>query len=65
MLVNATIEIYIGKKKIMSGTRIIIDDILLGSSNLCVLFVYLELICKVFRKYLVSFRLDKCDFLKP
>ena len=27
--------------------------------------IYLECICKVFRKYRVSFRLDKCDFLKP
>ena len=27
--------------------------------------VYLVCICAVFRKYRVSFRLDKCDFLKP
>ena len=58
-------EIYIGNKKIVSGTKIIIYDILLWSSNICALFVYLECICKVHRKYRVSFRLDKCDFLKP
>ena len=29
------------------------------------LFVYFECICKVFRKYRVSFRLNKCDFLQP
>ena len=27
--------------------------------------MYLECICTVFRKFRVSFRLDKCDFLKP
>ena len=26
--------------------------------------VYLECVCKVFHKYRVTFRLDKCDFLK-
>ena len=59
VFISATMEIYIGNKTIVSGTKIIIDDILV-----CALFVYLECICTVFRKYRVNFRLDKCDFLK-
>ena len=64
VFISATMEIYIGKNKIVSGTKIVIDDIILWSSNVCALFVYLECICTVFRKYRVNFRLDKCDFLR-
>ena len=62
--VSATMEIYIGNRNIVSGTRIIINDILLLGSNVCALCVFLKCICRVFRKYRVSFRLNKCDFLK-
>ena len=65
IVVTSTMEIYISGSKIISGTRIIINDILSWSSNMKALFVYLECIYKVFRKYRVSFRLDKCDLLKP
>ena len=65
VFISATMEIYFGNETIFSGTKIIFDDILLRSSNIYALFVYLECIYTVFRKYRVSFRLDKCDFLKP
>ena len=61
---NATMAIYIGNKKIVADTRILINNILLWNSNVYALFVYLKRICKVFRKYWVSFRQDKFDFLK-
>ena len=42
VLINATIEIYIGNKNIVPVTRIIIENILLLSSDVCALYVYLE-----------------------
>ena len=65
VVVSISMEIFIGGKKLVYGTKIIIDDILLWCSNVSALFIYFECICKVFRKYRVSFRLDKCDFMKP
>ena len=62
---STVLEVVIAGKNISSGTRVIIDEILLQCSNIDALFIYLECICKIFRKYRVSFRLDKCDFLKP
>ena len=40
-----------------------IDDILIWSDNLEAILIYLECVCRVFNKYRVSFRLDKCRFL--
>ena len=57
-------EIFLGEKKIVSGSRTIIDDILLFCSNKAMILIYFECVCKVFQKYRVSFRLDKCEFLK-
>ena len=57
-------EIFLGKKKIVSGSRTVIDDILLYCSNIKLILIYFECVCKVFQKYRVSFRLDKCEFLK-
>ena len=64
-MVRSTMEIYSGGKKIVSGTIFIIDDILLWCSNIAALFMYLENICTVLRKYRVSFWLNKYEFLKP
>ena len=58
-------EVFIGRKNIVTGTRIIIDDIVLWCSNVDALSIYFECICKIFRKYRVSFRLNKHNFLKP
>ena len=65
VVVTTTMEIYVGSVKVVSGTIIVIDDILLWCSNVLLIRIYLECICKMFRKYRVSFCLDKCDFFKP
>jgi hypothetical protein len=46
------------------GCRVIIDDILLFSSDLPTLLNYLDCICQIFIKYQASLKLPKCDFLK-
>jgi len=56
--------IIIGGKTLYHGSRVIIDDILLWASNLDIILLYFECVCGIFQKYRVSFRLDKCDFLK-
>jgi len=62
--ITDAIEIFLGEKKVVSGSRTIINDILLFCSNKARILIYLECVCKVFQKYCVSFRLDKCEFLK-
>ena len=62
--VTKTDIIDLNKTKLVSGGRTIIDDILLFCSNFDAVLVYLECVCKVFLKYLVNFRLYKCDYLK-
>ena len=57
-------KIYLNQTNIVSGSRTIIDEILLFSSNINAILIYLECVCKIFLKYQVRFRLDKCDFLK-
>ena len=65
VIVSIAMEVYISEKKLVFGTKIIIDDILLWYSNVDALLIYFECNCRIFRKYRVSFRLDKCDFMKP
>ena len=62
--VTETDEIYLNKTKLVYGSSTINDDILPFCSNLHAILVYLECIYKVFLKYLVSFRLNKYDFLE-
>ena len=57
-------KITIGNTLLYRGSRVIIDDILLWASNLQIMLLYFECVCEVFQKYRVSFRLDKCDFMK-
>ena len=40
-------KIYLNKTKLVSGSRTIIDDILLLCSNLDAILIYLECVCKV------------------
>ena len=65
VIVSIAMEVYISEKKLVFGTKIIIGDILLWYSNVDALLIYFECICRIFRRYRVSFRLDKCDFMKP
>ena len=64
VVVTETVEIFIGTLKLVSGSCTIIDDILLLCSNLDAVLLYLECTCRVFQKYCVSFRQDKCDLIK-
>ena len=62
--VTETYEVFIRDKKLISGIRTIIDDILLLCSNLRDILVHIECVCKFVQKYCVRFWLDKCEFLK-
>ena len=64
VIVTEANEIFVGTKKIVSGSRTIIDDIILYCSNKALILLYFECVCIIFKKYRVSFRLDKCEFLK-
>ena len=64
IIVSNTDEITIGGVTLYCGSRVIIDNILLWASNLQVVLVHFKCVCEVFQKYRVSFRLDKCDFIK-
>ena len=57
-------RIYLNNTKLVSGSRTIIDDILLFCSNLDAILICLECVCNFFLKYQVIFRLNKYDFLK-
>ena len=62
--VTDTDEIYLNEINTFSVIKSIIDNILTCSTKLDLVLVYYECVCKVFEKYRVSFRLDKCEFLK-
>jgi len=47
-----------------SSTRSIINAILIWCSSIPSILIYLEYVRIIFQKYMVSFRLDKCNFLK-
>ena len=57
-------KIYINGIKYFSGSKRIIDDILTWSTNLDLILICFECVCKVFEKYHVIFRLNKCVLLK-
>ena len=50
---------------IICNDKIIIDDFLLYSNNLNTLIHYFSCVTQVFTKYLLHFKLKKCEFLKP
>ena len=62
--VTATNEILIGTKKLVWGSKTIIDDILLWCDEKDLVLTLFTCVCEVFQKYRVSFRLDKCEFSK-
>ena len=61
---NGADEIYLNDIKNFSGNKGIIDNILTWSNNLDLILIYFEFLCKVFEKYGVGFRLDRCELLK-
>ena len=62
--VSHTNDVKIDGKKEYTGSKGIIDDIVIWSTNLDAALTYFECVCQVFQQYRVSFRLDKCEFLK-
>ena len=56
--------VFVNQKRVDTGSKSIIDDILIWSTRLDTALLYFRCICEVFQKYRVSFRLDKCEFLK-
>ena len=65
ILLSAAKDILIGGTRLIYGSKVIIDDILLWCDNKKLLITYFECVCQVFLKYRVSFRLDKCEFMMP
>ena len=62
--VTATNEVRLDGLLTQTGSKGIIDDILIWSTHQELVLTYFECVCKIFQKYRVSFRLDKCEFLK-
>ena len=58
-------EIMIGPRKLIFGSKTIIDDILIWCDDQELLLLYFKCVCCVFQKHCASFRLDKCEFMKP
>ena len=56
-------DIFVGGKQLYSRIKSIIDDILIWSSSVWCILIYFECVCRVFQKYRVSLRWDKCHFL--
>ena len=57
-------EIMIGAQFLISSSKTIVDDTLLWCDDKELIMIYFSCVCKIFLKYRVSFRLDKCEFLK-
>ena len=64
ILIESLQNITIKGKKLIIGSKIIIDDILAFGNIMKYLLQYTHCICTVFKKYRVSFQLKKCEFLK-
>ena len=62
--ITADNTVHIGPKRMDTGSKGIIDDILIWSTELPAALFIFRCVCKIFQKYRVSFRLDKCEFLK-
>ena len=61
---TANNNIMIGNKKLIWGSKTIIDDILLWCTIKELVITLFECVCKILKKYRVSFRSDKYEFLK-
>ena len=62
--ITATNDIMINNVTLVWGSKTIIDDILLWCSEKDIALILFTCVCEVFQKYRVSFRMDKCEFLK-
>ena len=57
------VHIHLDSDKLYSETKTITDDVLIWCSNITCILKYFECMCRIFQKYMVSFRQDKCHFL--
>ena len=57
-------NVHIDDVTLMSGTKSIIDDVLIWVNNVQVILLYLECAYTILQKYRAGFRLDKCWFLQ-
>ena len=57
-------KVELDGKLTQTGSKGIIDDILIWSTEIDLGLLYFECVCEIFTTYRVSFRLDKCEFLK-
>ena len=64
VILAANNDIMIDNKRLIWGSKCIIDDILSWCAIKVLGVELFKCVCKVFQKYRVSFRLDKCEFLK-
>ena len=51
--------------KVVHSSRIVIDDILLYSTNVFTLLRYFSCVVRVFVRYMLQFKLSKCKFFSP
>ena len=63
IVVSSDGTILVDGQQIISGSRSIIDDIMLWCCHEELVILYFECVCMVFQKYRVSFKLSKCEFL--
>ena len=64
IILTADYNIMICGRKLILGSKTSINNILLWCDVQECSIISFEYVCKVFQKYRVSFRLDKCEFLK-
>ena len=56
-------NVHLDSNRLYSNTQSMIDNILVWSNTIKCILKYFECMCRVFQKYRVSFRQDKCHFL--
>ena len=59
---TAADEIKVGRKPVIWGSKVIINNILLWCDIKEYSLILFKCVCEVFNKYRVSFCLDKCEF---
>ena len=62
--VTANQDILITAVKLVWGSKTTIDDILLWCDKTKLILISFQCVCEFFKKFRVSFRMDKCEFLK-
>ena len=64
VIVTPSNQVLLDNELVQTSSKGIINDILIWSTHPDTILLYFECACKIFTKYRVSFRLNKCEFLK-